>query len=323
MIQITGSPRQNDTLDTVVEVLKDRSIFLITFPEKAPQDTVAASLALYFSLLKLGKDVYLVASDKPQYQLPGIEKIQDSIDVKGDSLKISFPYTEGSVDKIDWKIEGDKFNIIITPMQGYPKLDPSKVEFSYIGGAADCFIVLGAATLNSLGKIYTENKETFQGEIVNIDRHFTNARFGTVNFVNIGVSSLSEVVYGIIKKLGVELDQDIATCLYAGIVSATNNFTGYNVKPETLETAASLLRAGAKKMSLGGVQTKPFSSAPPVPPARPTPFSVPQVQPIKPVENKKVEVPKPPSTPEPQSEKKTTPPQDWLKPKIFSGKKIE
>ncbi len=323
MMQITGSSRQTDTLDTVVEVLKDRKIFLITFPEKAPQDTVAASLALYFSLLKLGKDVYLVASDKPQYQLPGIEKVQNSINVKGDSLKISFPYTEGSVDKIDWKIEGDRFNIIITPMQGYPKLDPSKVEFSYTGGAADCFVVLGAATLNSLGKIYTENKEAFQGEIVNIDRHFTNARFGTVNFVNTGVSSLSEVVYEIIKKLGVELDQDIATCLYAGIASATNNFTGYNVKPETLETAAALLRAGLKNVSLGGFQTRPFSPSPSVSTVRPTSFSVPQPQPAKPVENKKGEASKPLSTPEPQLEKKTTPPQDWLKPKIFSGKKIE
>ena len=322
MMQNIGVSRQTNTIEEVVEVLKSKDTFVLIFPEKSTQDTVAASLALYLSLIKLGKDVYIVASEKPQYQLPGVEKVQNSISVKGDSLKISFPYTEGSVDKIDWKIEGDRFNIIITPMQGYPKLDPSKVEFSYTGGAADCFVVLGAATLNSLGRIYTENKDIFQGEIVNIDMHFTNARFGTANFVTTGVSSLSEVVFEIVKKLGVEVDQDIATCLYAGLTSATNNFTGYNVKPETLEMAAALLRAGAKKRPLGSVKTRPGYLTPPVSPAGPTAFSVPQPQPIKPVEEKKVKAPKAPSTPGPQPARQTTPPQDWLKPKIFSGKNV-
>ncbi len=304
MMNTFGSSRQNSTIEEIAEALKKKNSCVILVPEKPTQDAIAAAISLYFSLLKLGKDAYLVSSSKIDYPLAGVEKFQTTLNIKGDSLKISFPYQEGSVDKVDWGIDGETFYITIKPVEGYPKLDPSQVKFSYTGGTADCFVILDSPTLSSLGSVYAENKEAFQGvEIINIDRHFTNTRYGSLNYINTAASSLSEIVYSVIKSLGVEIDSDIATSLYAGLLSATNNFTAYNVKPETLEIAAELLRKGAKKPVIKKqVQTIPTSQKPTSNFISPKPTFEP-----KSTETNS----QPPSAP-----------QDWLKPKIFTSKKI-
>lgn len=306
MINTFGGVKPNNTLEEIVETLSKKETYVIFVSEKPPQDAVAASLALYLGLLKSGKDAYLVSSSKIDYNLPGVEKFQGDLSIKGDSLKIAFPYKEGSVDKVDWGIDGETFYITIKPTPGYPKLDPSQVKFSYTGGTADCFVMVGVPTFNSLGQIYSENKEVFQGvEIVNIDRNFGNARYGSLNYVDTTVSSLSEIIYMILKNLEVEIESDIATNLYAGILSATNNFTGFNVKPETLEMAAELLRKGAKKTITRPV-TQTFISQPK--------FS--RLQTGLQQESKTEQTV---STTQTKSE---STPQDWLKPKIFTGKKI-
>ena len=103
--------------------------------------------------------------------------------------------------------------------------------------------VIDAPTLNSLGTIYTDNQNQFNGkDIVNIDRHLTNAYFGTVNYVNKTISSISELVLSIIQTLGIEIDRDIATNLYAGAATSTNNFTSYSTNADTFEHVANLAK---------------------------------------------------------------------------------
>ena len=80
--------------------------------------------------------------------------------------------------------------------------------------------------------------------IVNVDHHPGNDNFGTHNIVVTGASSTAELVHGLLLDLGVELDADIATCLYTGVVTDTGRFTYSNTKPETLRLAADLLALG-------------------------------------------------------------------------------
>jgi len=287
------------------QVVSQKISGAITLPNNPSIDAVASSTALYLSLLKLNKNISLSCSNKVDYNLTGVDKIQKNLSVSGDSLMISFPYSDGSIDKIDYRIEGESFNLIITPRQGFSRLDPSKVSYSYTGGKLDFIFVLDSPTLTSLGDLYQNNQNQFQGvEIINIDRHITNSNFGTINYVNKTASSLSEMIFLLIKNLGVELDKDIATNLYAGLISATNNFSSYSVNAQTFETAAFLLKAGAIKKV---IKKPPTSNQAPsfTPPSFPTkPF---EVKPIGSVEKE----PKPAQTPET--------PDDWLKPKIFKG----
>ena len=61
------------------------------------------------------------------------------------------------------------------------------------------------------------------------------------------VSSISELILSVIQTLGIEIDRDIATNLYAGAAASTNNFTSYSTNADTFEHIAALLRSGAVK----------------------------------------------------------------------------
>ena len=106
------------------------------------------------------------------------------------------------IDKVDYNIQGENFNLIISPRQGFPKIDPNQVKYSYTGGSFDYLIAIDAPNLNSLGNLYTENEKQFQGkDIINIDRHLTNGYYGTVNYVNKTSSSISELILKLLQNL--------------------------------------------------------------------------------------------------------------------------
>jgi len=298
-----------DAFLRLLEILNRLNSGCILLPKNPSIDALAAATALYLALMKLGKNATLVcSSDIEEVSLTGTDKIQKNINVAGDSLVISFPYKDGAVDKVDYNITGDKFNLIITPRPNHQKINPSQVQYSYTGGKVDFFIVIDAADLNNLEELYTDNKNQFVGvEIVNIDRHLTNSNFGTINIVNKTASSISEIIFSLMQSLKIEIDKTIATNLYAGIVSATNNFSSYSVNADTLENAAKLLRLGAIKKILKPTPPKIFKS--PLPPNQiisSNKFS-PEIQ-TKPID-----------IVEKENETEKQLPQDWLKPKIFRG----
>jgi len=306
---------QNPTLPKVSEVITKGSTGVIALPQNPTVDAIGAATALYLSLLKMGKNCIIISSTQVKSDLAGTDKIQNTLAVGGDNLVVSFPYSDGTIDKIDYNIQGDKFNLVITPRPGFQKLNPNQVTYSYSGGTFDFLITIDAPNLNSLGTIYTENQAQFQGkETINIDRHLTNAFFGTVNFVNKTSSSTSELVLKVIKELQVEMDKDIATNLYAGVAAATNTFTSYSVNAETFETIAQLLKAGATKKTPApqSQQPSPTMNRPvfnkPISPVNQPATERQPLQNIATVESQ-----------ESQSKEGAQSPQDWLKPNIFKG----
>lgn len=289
----------------------------IVLSQNPSPDAIAAGTALYLGLTKLGKNVSLVCATVANSDLVGADKIQPQLVTSGDSLVVSFPYTDGSIDKVDYNIQGNTFNLTIAPRNGFPKLDPSQVKYSYTGGVLDFIIVLDAPTLQSLGTIYTDNQSQFQGkDIINIDRHLTNALYGSANFVNKTASSVSELVLQLLQELQAEMDKDMATNLYAGIAAATNSLTSYSVNADTFETIANLMRMGAvrkpfrKPGAPQSAQPRPVGFQSQRPPQRSIP-----IQPTQPIEPEEVPVTMEENNP---LEKQQTP-QDWLKPKIFRG----
>lgn len=297
----------NNNFSRAVAVINQQNNFGICLPTNNTVDTIGAATALYFGLSKLGKNVSLACSlpISSQISLKGVEKIQKNLGAGGNNLVISFPYTEGAVDKVTYNIEGNYFNLIIQPAEGRPKLDPSAVKYSYTGGKVEVIITIDVSSLNSLGDLYSQNQEQFTGkEIINIDRHLTNANFGTINLIDRQSSSTSEIVFRLLEYLNVEIDKDMATNLYAGIIAATNNFTAYSVNAQTFETSAKLLKLGAIK--------KPLRLSSSFPPPSPSFTSAPTettIIPPKTVEKKEIKA-------------EEDAPKDWLKPKIFHGPKF-
>ncbi|HNS33214.1 MAG TPA: bifunctional oligoribonuclease/PAP phosphatase NrnA [bacterium] len=105
----------------------------------------------------------------------------------------------------------------------------------------DVSIVVDCGTIERTGSV-----ETFARQapvIVNIDHHFSNTRFGTVNFVGEDYSATGEMVYFLLEKQGM-LSKDQADCLYTAILTDTGRFI-YNMGCNTLAVARELIKAGA------------------------------------------------------------------------------
>lgn len=79
-----------------------------------------------------------------------------------------------------------------------------------------------------------------------VDHHLTNRLFAKESYVEGDSASVCEVVYLIIKALGVTVDEKIATALYTGCSTDTGCFRYSNVTPRTHRIAAELIEAGAK-----------------------------------------------------------------------------
>ena len=80
--------------------------------------------------------------------------------------------------------------------------------------------------------------------VVNIDHHITNTLFGNYNWVDSRASSTCEVIFDLARRLDVELDRDIATNLYAGILTDTGSFRYSSTTPRSMSVAGRLLRYG-------------------------------------------------------------------------------
>jgi bifunctional oligoribonuclease and PAP phosphatase NrnA len=80
--------------------------------------------------------------------------------------------------------------------------------------------------------------------MLNIDHHHDNTRFADVNLVDVGASSTAEIVFGICKRLGVEVTESIAQALYVGLITDTGMFMYENTDAGTHRVAAELIEAG-------------------------------------------------------------------------------
>jgi len=80
--------------------------------------------------------------------------------------------------------------------------------------------------------------------IVNIDHHHDNTRFGTVNYVLPEASCTAEIVWDLMHGLGVEATINIAEALYVGLITDTGRFMYENTGPRAHEMAADLIRHG-------------------------------------------------------------------------------
>ena len=77
--------------------------------------------------------------------------------------------------------------------------------------------------------------------IINIDHHETNCKFGTFNIVSNTVSSTCELIYRIAKAQKFNIDDTDASLLYQGIITDTNNFMSQSITPFTHKAVSDLL----------------------------------------------------------------------------------
>jgi bifunctional oligoribonuclease and PAP phosphatase NrnA len=77
-------------------------------------------------------------------------------------------------------------------------------------------------------------------ELVVLDHHISNDRYGTINVIEPDAAASGWVVQRLVDALGLPLDRDAAVCLYAAIVCDTGRFQYDTTTPEVFDLARRL-----------------------------------------------------------------------------------
>ncbi|QSO45382.1 DHH family phosphoesterase [Alicyclobacillus mengziensis] len=88
--------------------------------------------------------------------------------------------------------------------------------------------------------------------VVNIDHHPTNPAYGTVNMVDSEAAATCELGYQIARELSLPMDEDLAKCLYTGILTDTGGFAQPNTTRAVHQIAAELLASGVQPYDIAG-----------------------------------------------------------------------
>jgi len=135
-------------------------------------------------------------------------------------------------------------------MPGHPEVlffNKEKLkEFEQLTSESDlicCIDFSGLKRINELGELVSKSAS----KKLLIDHHLEPEQFADFTQWDGTAASTAELVYALICELGDEdqIDQDIANCLYAGIMTDTGGFRHSNTTMKVFETAAALVKRGA------------------------------------------------------------------------------
>ena len=84
-----------------------------------------------------------------------------------------------------------------------------------------------------------------QSRVLNIDHHPDNRRYGTINWIDPSAAATGEMVFDLVRALGLRLTPAVALNLFAAIHTDTGSFRYSNTTPRTFRIAAELAAAGA------------------------------------------------------------------------------
>jgi phosphoesterase RecJ-like protein len=132
--------------------------------------------------------------------------------------------------------------------------DPVPANYRFLPGAdrvrrkrpawrADVGIVVDCDGIDRLGPL----APAFAAlpRLIDIDHHQTDQLFGEVQIVDPRAAATAEIVYRLLRRMAFPFDAEVATCLYAAILTDTGRFCFGNTTASALRVAGDLVRAGA------------------------------------------------------------------------------
>jgi phosphoesterase RecJ-like protein len=89
--------------------------------------------------------------------------------------------------------------------------------------------------------------------VINIDHHVSNDFFGTINWIDPTAAATGEMVYTLIRKLGIMITEKIAINLYTAIITDTGRFSFSNTTAKSFRVAAELVRTGIDLVAINNI----------------------------------------------------------------------
>ncbi len=104
-------------------------------------------------------------------------------------------------------------------------------------------IALDCASLERLGTVGPAMQHHKQ--LVNIDHHQSNTRYGDLNWISAREASTGELVFRLLRVAGWPITAAMADCLFTAVSTDTGSFEYPTTKPVTYHTAGEAVKLGA------------------------------------------------------------------------------
>lgn len=214
------------------------------------RDTFPATLSLFYSLKELGKDVNIICKDLPKkFDFLIKEQIKTQEAINNTSFLISIKETETKLAQIFYQKKEKEINLFLKTNQG--ELKKEDINFKSLTQSEFSNMMSDFLTSKVLVTIGVEqNNNQFSKQewksIINIDNNPENKNYGDINLIQPDYSSVSEVVFDLLKEVDENLfKSDISNPLLAGIIQETSNFHKFNFNADLFQKIYFLMKKEA------------------------------------------------------------------------------
>ena len=124
------------------------------------------------------------------------------------------------------------------PLMAFPGVPEIRIA-SAVDGDFDAAIIMECGDLARTGVSGLDRFFT-----INIDHHPGNTGYGQINWFDASAAACGELVFDLVKALGVPLSVGIATHIYLAILTDTGSFHYSSISPRTFDICRECLEAG-------------------------------------------------------------------------------
>ncbi|HSX58472.1 MAG TPA: hypothetical protein VLE47_04360 [Candidatus Saccharimonadales bacterium] len=222
------------------EIFNQAKSVLVVLGNGADSDLacLSASLVEVFSAYKKGS--YMLTNQQlPIAAQPLVKNELLKRHLTPESLVLSFDWTKSQLDRVSYKIEGDRFDLIINSKG--KKINPSEISYSYQGEKYDLVISVGVTSLEELTAFGIDQDLFNRVPSINFDKKVSNTQFAKLNLISNSADSICALAANSFNEAKIALPTKAAEIMLVGIKEATKNFTEV-ADPSTFEAAAYLKR---------------------------------------------------------------------------------
>ena len=130
------------------------------------------------------------------------------------------------------------------PLLVFPGVSDIEVA-ARVDDPGDAVIVMESGDLKRTG---VEGLD--RGFVINIDHHLGNTMYGALNWFDLSAAACGEMVFDLIRELGVPLTREIATHIYITILTDTGSFHYSSISPKTFDICRQCMEAGVDPPSV-------------------------------------------------------------------------
>ncbi len=132
-------------------------------------------------------------------------------------------------------------------------VDPLPAKFSFLKNSemlagekpSQQFDVLFILDCSNQSRLGWEGSNEAAKQIVNIDHHRDNTRFGFQNYIDTATAATGEIIYRFFTENNIDFPDHVAESLYCAIMSDTGGFRFSNTTGKILSVCADLANRGA------------------------------------------------------------------------------